>query len=104
MILLLIQQIIIYLIKNYKKSLIFYNFCEQNLRFCSPTVCRILKENNISIKKIYNKIVCKDINKILMDRENFSNEITDSFYNYISLDESIKKIFDFSFINKMRKN
>jgi transposase len=53
------------------------------------SVCRILKENNISHKRIQNRIVCKDINKIKEDRNNFSNNNDNNNFNeYISIDES----------------
>ena len=48
-----------------------------------------LKENNISHKRIQNRIVCKDINKIKEDRNNFSNNNDNNNFNeYISIDES----------------
>ena len=53
------------------------------------SICRVLKENNISRKKINTKIVCKDENKIIEDRKNFCEETNKTdFYDYISIDES----------------
>ena len=52
------------------------------------TICRILKNNNISKKRFNTRIVCKDIDKIKEDRQNFSLVTDNSFYNYISIDES----------------
>jgi hypothetical protein len=49
---------------------------------------RILKENNISRKRIQNRIVCKDVTKIKEDRINFSNNDNSKFSEYISIDES----------------
>ena len=54
----------------------------------NATVCRILKENNISRKRIQNRIVCKDVTKIKEDRINFSNNDNSKFSEYISIDES----------------
>ena len=52
------------------------------------TICRILKENRITRKKINTRIVCKDIDKIELDRHIFSLIIDETFYDYISIDES----------------
>lgn len=60
-----------------------------NDNLSNSSICRILKENNITRKKIQNRIVCKDINKIKEDRQNFANnDDNNDFINYISIDES----------------
>ena len=56
-----------------------------------PTICKFLKELNITLKKINNYIVCKDINKIIDERTTFGklyNNQLDTFNNFISIDES----------------
>jgi hypothetical protein len=60
-----------------------------NLSYSS--ICRVLKDNNITRKKIINKIVCKDIDKILKEREDYKAFINESYYNFISIDESTNK-------------
>jgi transposase len=58
-------------------------------KLSKSTVCRILKENNISRKRIQNRIVCKDIDKIKDDRITFAdNSDNNNFNEYISIDES----------------
>ena len=52
------------------------------------TICRILKDNKISRKKLNIRIVCKDIDKIAKDRIKCSSLIDDTFYDYISIDKS----------------
>ena len=60
-----------------------------NNELSKSTVCRLLKENNISRKRIQSRIVCKDINKIKEDRTNFANNSDNNNFNeYISIDES----------------
>lgn len=54
----------------------------------NASVCRILKENNISRKRIQNRIVCKDVTKIKEDRIKFANNNNGNFSEYISIDES----------------
>ena len=69
-----------------------------NNMLSNSTICRILKENKITRKKINNRIVCKDINKIKESRNIFANNNHDEqFLNYISIDESSFCITD---INK----
>jgi hypothetical protein len=63
------------------------NITNNNLSFSS--ICRVLKENNITRKKIINKIVCKDIDKIIKERHDYKTSINESYYDYISVDESI---------------
>lgn len=55
------------------------------------SVCRSLKNLNITTKKINTTVVCKDIHKIEEDRKIFAQSIentNENFYNYISIDES----------------
>lgn len=63
------------------------DYIDNKLSYTS--ICRILKENNITRKKIQNRIVCKNIDKINEDRTNFANNSdNDNFSEYISIDES----------------
>ena len=66
-----------------------------------PTICRFLKELNITTKKINNYIVCKDIDKIKSERVEYSKgNITNinKFKESICIDES-----SFSVIDLIRK-
>ena len=78
-----------------------------NNNLSKSSVCRILKENNISRKRIQNKIVCKDINKIKEDRNKFSNNNDNNNFNqYISIDESSFCITDlqkYGYLKKVKK-
>jgi hypothetical protein len=63
------------------------NVTNNNLSFSS--ICRVLKENNINAsprKKIINKIVCKDIDKIIKERHEYKEFINESYFDYISVD------------------
>ena len=53
------------------------------------TICRIIKDNNNTRKKIYNKIVCKDINQIIDERKLFNKNILENYFDYISIDDII---------------
>ena len=66
------------------------NVTNNNLSFSS--ICRVLKENNITRKKIINKIVCKDIEKIIKERHEYKESINESYFDYISIDESRLKM------------
>jgi len=88
-------------IKNYVKN---NNGCslEQikvnaiNNELSNSSICRVLKINNMSRKRIQNHVVCKNIDKINEDRVNYANNFSDSeFLNYISIDESSFCINDF---------
>ena len=69
------------------------------------SICRLLKENNISRKRIRNRIVCKDINKIMIERNNFANNLnSNDFNNYISIDESSFCISDVKLYGYSKKN
>ena len=59
------------------------NVTQDNLSFTS--ICRVLKENKITRKKIIVKIVCKDIDKITNERKNYKPTINKSFYDFISV-------------------
>jgi len=84
------QQIVDYVVNNNGCSLydIKENITKDDLSL--STICRVLKENDISRKKIYTKVVCKDIPKINIDKQNFKLITDNTFYDYISIDESIK--------------
>ena len=49
-----------------------YNFI--NKEISKSTICRILKENNITRKKCNIRVVCKDIDKIEEIRYEFSQK------------------------------
>ena len=88
------DSIILYVNNNNGCSLedIKNNVTNNNLSFSS--ICRVLKENNINVsprKKIINKIVCKDIDKILKERHEYKESINESYFDYISVDESTNK-------------
>ena len=53
------------------------------------TICRILFDNNITRKKIYNKIVCKDINKIIDNKKLFNKNILENYFDYIPINIDI---------------
>lgn len=68
-----------------------------NNMLSKPTICRFLKELNITTKKINNYIVCKDVDKIKSERIEYSkrNIINiNKFKNSICLDESSFSITD----------
>jgi transposase len=60
-----------------------------NKAISKPTICRILKENNITRKRCNIRVVCKDINKINDIRHIFSKETNeDIFLNSEFIDET----------------
>ena len=62
---------------------------EINNSLSSSTICRLLKNNNITKKKIINNTIYKSIEDIDKDRIKFVKDLTkDQFYNLISTDES----------------
>ena len=62
---------------------------EINNSLSSYTICRLLKNNNITKKKIINNTIYKSIEDIDKDRIKFVKDLTkDQFYNLISTDES----------------
>jgi transposase len=84
-----IESIINYVDNNEGCSLndIKINATQNNLS--NASICRILKENNITRKKIQNRIVCKNIDKIKEDRTLFANyKDNDNLIDYISIDET----------------
>jgi transposase len=84
-----IESIINYVDSNEGCSLndIKINATQNNLS--NASICRILKENNITRKKIQNRIVCKNIDKIKEDRTLFANyKDNDNLIDYISIDET----------------
>jgi len=67
-----------------------------NINLSKSSVCNILKKNNISHKRINNRIVGKNLDKIETERELFSSKITDEqFFNVICIDETSKCINDY---------
>ena len=55
------------------------------------TICRILKEIGITLKKVNNTVVCKNIDKILDNRKEYCKnfiELNENFNDYVSIDES----------------
>jgi len=64
-----------------------YNYI--NKVISKSSICRILKENNITRKRCNNRVVCKDINKINEIRIQFSKDINnEDFINSEFIDES----------------
>ena len=61
------------------------NVTQDNLSYSS--ICRVLKENKITRKTINNKIVCKDIDKINKERQDYKSSINDDYYNFVSIDD-----------------
>ena len=60
-----------------------------NKEISKPSICRILKENNITRKRCNIIVVCKDINKINNIRHDFSKETDeDIFLNSEFIDET----------------
>jgi len=60
-----------------------------NKAISKPTICRILKENNITRKRCNIRVICKDINKINDIRHIFSKETNeDIFLNSEFIDET----------------
>jgi len=60
-----------------------------NKEISKPSICRILKENNITRKRCNIRVVCKDINKINDIRHDFSKETDeDIFLNSEFIDET----------------
>ena len=60
-----------------------------NKEISKPSICRILKENNITRKRCNIRVVCKDINKINNIRHDFSKETDeDIFLNSEFIDET----------------
>ena len=84
------QQIIDYVSQNAGCSLDdIYNAVNKLLS--KSTICRYLKELDLTSKHINTYIVCKDIDKIETDRINFAkihNQQLNNFDNFISIDES----------------
>ena len=65
------------------------------IKLSKSSVCNILKKNNISHKKINNKIVSKSFEKIEEERKSFANSITNNqFLNAIAIDETSKCVND----------
>ena len=98
-----INSIIDYVNKNNGCSLIDINKNVTKNNISLSTICRILKDNKISRKKLNIRVVCKDINKIEEDRINCSLLIDDNFYDYISIDESsfcINDILNYGYSKK----
>jgi len=63
------------------------------------SICKLLKKNKITRKKVNMRIVGKDIEKIKQDRHNFANKIKDENMNFNDLyliDESSFCINDYS--------
>jgi transposase len=59
-----------------------------NKKISKPSLCRILKESNISRKRCNIRIVCKDINKIEEERIHFSKNVNnDTFLDSCFIDE-----------------
>ena len=59
-------------------------------KISSSTLCRILKENNITRKRFKTRIVCKNIDKIIEDRIKFCEDVSNNninIENAISIDE-----------------
>ena len=60
-----------------------------NKEISKPSICRILKENNITRKRCNIRVVCKDINKINDIRHDFSKKTDeDIFLNSEFIDET----------------
>ena len=59
------------------------------------TVSRILKRNNYSYKKIYNKTIPFESYNLNDIRKNYASNISNNFLNYISLDECSFNISDY---------
>ena len=78
-----------------------------NKDISKPSICKILKLNGISRKRIINRIVCKDINKIKQDRINFKEHIINNNINYntiYALDECSFCINDYNNYGYSKKN
>jgi hypothetical protein len=83
-----INDIISYVYKN-EGCLLDDIYKHINKEISKPSICRILKENNITRKRSNIRIVCKDINKINDIRHNFSKDINeDVFLNSEFIDET----------------
>ena len=60
-----------------------------NKKISKPSICRILKSNNISRKRCNIRVVCKDINKIEEIRKDFSKDVHyEDFIEYEFIDET----------------
>ena len=82
-----------------------YNFI--NKEISKSTICRILKENNITRKKCNIRVVCKDINKIEEIRYEFSKNVNkEIFLESEFIDETsfcIDDIFNYGYSEKEKK-
>jgi transposase/DNA-binding protein Fis len=75
-----------------------------NKDLSKPSICRILKSNNISRKRCNIRVVCKDINKIEELRKDFSKHIDNNiFLESEFIDETsfcVNDIFNYGYSNK----
>ena len=68
----------------------------KNVNISKSTIYRILKRNNYSNKRIINKTLPYDIDKLINIRKEFSSNVSDNkFLNCISIDESSFYINDY---------
>jgi len=66
-----------------------------SVKLSKSTVCVLLKKNNITHKKINNRVVGKNVEKIEEERKLFACKITDdNFLNAIAIDETSKCVND----------
>jgi hypothetical protein len=91
-----VNNIISYVYRN--EGCLLYDIYEHiNKAISKPTICRILKENNI-------RVVCKDINKINDIKHIFSKETNeDIFLNSEFIDETsfcVKDIINYGYSEK----
>jgi len=83
-----IDDILLY-VKNNKGCSLDDIYNSINKQISKSTICSILKENNISRKRVNTRIICKDEEILLKERKEFSNNLdTDKFINNIFIDES----------------
>jgi hypothetical protein len=75
-----------------------------NKDLSKPSICRILKNNNISRKRCNIRVVCKDINKIEELRKDFSKNIDNNiFLESEFIDETsfcVNDIINYGYSNK----
>ena len=67
------------------------------MNISKPSICKLLKKNNITHKRYKTRIIAKDINLIEADRKIIANSFTDEEYlNMIAIDEMPIRIEDYT--------
>jgi hypothetical protein len=101
------KNIIIKYVNNNKGCILNDIYEHINKDLSKPSICRILKNNNISRKRSNIRVVCKDINKIEELRKDFSKNIDNNiFLESEFIDETsfcVNDIINYGYSNKGKK-